>query len=233
MSPEAPSWAASAARTILGAACWPRSYQLRTISAAVSRPPEAERQPERQRDSADGRHEQGVDQGRGDPELVDGYDDAERPDQDPGHRSPACRVAEASLGRGAPHEALEGVGGKTGQHQDDQGDDQVREPEQQLLEHLRNGRQPERVEGDHERDQPDEPLGDHGDEAGRVSADAHLLDEAAEAGAGGQIVEADRPQQGGDGRGDGAGDEPADDDDDDEADSAGDDPQEHREGSRS
>jgi hypothetical protein len=151
---------------------------------------------------------------------VDRDHDPEAPDRDAGHGRQEVGVAEAGPRRCTAHEVPERGGGQPGQHQHDDRDDQVGHPRQELLQHLRHRRQPERIEGDHQHDQPDEPADDGRQEPGRVGRDAHLLDEIADASPAREVVEAHRPQQRSDAGRDQAGDEPADQEDDGEAEDA-------------
>ena len=122
-------------------------------------------------------------------------------------------MAEARARRRAAHQPRRRIGEQAADHQHDHGDDQVRQPQQELAQHVRHGRQSERIEGDDQHDQLHEPVRHHGEEAGAVLLHADIAHEVAEARAIGEIVEVHRAQQARRELGDQPGHEPADDQD--------------------
>src|SRR5215813_15631213 len=100
-------------------------------------------------------------------------------------------IAEICLRRRSAHETGERIRSKTTYNQNNDGDGQVRQPQEELPQDIRDRRQSERVKGDNERDQPDEPFGNIRDESCRVGIYAGVTYEARKPRALRHVVEAD------------------------------------------
>ena len=144
----------------------PAAEPIEDLGRAVA-PAEPEGEAGGQGQRADDADQQRVDQRRRDAELVHGHHDRERPYRDLGdgrEHSGLLKPASAVVPRTSRDER---VGGEPADHQHDERDEQVGQPEQELLEHHRDRRQAEQVEGDDQGDQPDEPLHHSRDEPSR------------------------------------------------------------------
>jgi hypothetical protein len=83
-------------------------------------------------------------------------------------------IAEVRLCRGATDKAGERICGEPTDDENGHCNHQVREPQEELAQHVRDRRKSQRVKAHDEGDQANEPLGDKGDETGRISFDASV-----------------------------------------------------------
>ena len=103
-----------------------------------------------------------------------GHDVSAAPCRDAGDRGQKTGITEAGLRSRASHQARECRRRETAEHEHDDRDNEVRQPQQQALQGLGHRRKAERVKRDDERDDADQPFRQLADELGRAELHAHL-----------------------------------------------------------
>ena len=147
------------------------------ISTRGVSPAQPESKAERQGKTCDHGREKRADEFTGNTYLIDCSHDGEGPHRAACDRGQQVWIAEIGVRRACADDAMGAVGDKAADHENGQRDHKTRQPHDELPKRIGNGRQSQRIEGDHQCNQPNEPLGDQGDEADGIGIDPGIVDE--------------------------------------------------------